>query len=101
MSVEDFGNCFVNTVGGSEDEVIALVNKMGVDSVKKLTAYYSSLPDAAKYVLGVISGYSLKRLGAWIATVIGLDAAEVLILFLGGFSWGLLIGGFVSCVSLL
>jgi uncharacterized membrane protein (Fun14 family) len=99
MSAEDFGNCYVNTVGGTVDGIVDLVNKMGADNVKTLVSYYSALPESVKAALGLISGYSLKRLGQWLAAVIGVEAAEVLIIFLGGVSWGILIGAFVHCID--
>jgi len=99
MSAEDFGNCYVNTVGGTVDDIVALVNKMGADNVKTLVTYYTSLPEPVKAALTLISGYSLKRLGQWLAAVIGVEAAEALILFLGGVSWGILIAAFVHCID--
>jgi hypothetical protein len=99
MSAEDFGNCYVNTVGGTVDEIVALVNRMGTDNVKTLVAYYTALPEPVKAALTLVSGYSLKRLGQWLAAVIGFEAAEALIIFLGGVSWGILIAAFVHCVD--
>jgi hypothetical protein len=99
MSAEDFGNCYVNTVGGEVDDVVKLVNQVGAGTIKQLTDWWKSMPAWYQATFTLVAGYSLDKLKKALAAIIGVEAAEAIILLLGAVSWGILIASFVNCAD--
>jgi predicted Abi (CAAX) family protease len=100
MSVEDFANCYANGVSGDVDTIVNQVNSVGgSDTVKAIASWWSSLPSSVQAVVTFIAGYGGAKLGPWITAAVGASASELVILFLGGASWEILISNIVSCAE--
>jgi hypothetical protein len=93
MSAEDFGNCYVNRVGGDVDKVAHWAETDGADGLKKLAAIMSG--GVAAWLLKVPAvGAAAEAVMAAVFTVEGAQAA---ILVLGAASWGALLDGLLHC----
>jgi hypothetical protein len=93
MSAEDFGNCYVNRVGGDVDKASQWAQTDGADGLKKLAAILGG--GAAAWLLKVPAiGQAAEAVAAAVFTVEGAQAA---ILVLGAASWAALLDGLIHC----
>jgi len=93
MSAEDFGNCYVNRVGGDVDKATHWAETDGADGLKKLAAIMGG--GLASWMLKVpVIGQAAE---AVTATVFTAEGAQAAILVLGAASWGALLDGVLHC----
>lgn len=99
MAVEDFAACYVERVGGSVDAVFHWSSQMGADGIRAVRDTWNSLNIAEQGVIGWIAAKSAEALSKILTRVLGIELAQLLLIALGGFSWGLLISGIVACAD--
>jgi hypothetical protein len=93
--------CVVTRSTFTFDQVTQLCSDLGAHTLRSLTAWWNSLSSEMKYFLGLVAASSAAAAGKIFAKVVGAEAAEILIIALGFFGWGVLIGALADCSGLI
>ena len=94
MAIEDFGNCYVNRVGGDVDVLVNAFNQIGPDTIRALVAAASAAGLGAW-----LDAIPMSALQAFIEVTFGVPVWEALVLLAGAASWAALIDGFTHCLD--
>ncbi len=95
MSVEDFQTCASHTLGDvaeSWDEVV-------LQPLIELGRWFKDQNDTVKWLFGTVAGAAGASAIAWIAKIVGVSAAEVVLPILAAFAVGVGIGSGLIVVA--
>jgi hypothetical protein len=99
MAMDEFANCFSAKVEVTVDGILALCEQVGEDGLRAARDAWNSLGERDRAVISWVAGASSSALKKILERVLGVAVAEAFIVFLGGVSWGILIGSFIACAD--
>jgi hypothetical protein len=99
MALDEFTGCFAQKVGTTVDGVLELTNQLGEEGIRTVRDTWNSLNEESRKVIKWIAAVSVSALTKILEKVFGVSIAAPLIVFLGGVSWGILIGSLIACAD--
>jgi hypothetical protein len=102
MTIEDYGTCVANKIGGDVDTVLGAIRRAGEDAWRTFITWYRGLSDADRALFLAVLGISATILVKLIEAAIGAAGAEIgaaIVILLGIAAWAAIIDGLISCES--
>jgi hypothetical protein len=97
MAIEDFADCYATRVGVTVEQTAAFWQQFGEDKLRQLIFWYRSLSPQSVAVLSFFAGSFSEVLKKMLKNVVGIEAAEGLIIFAGAAAWTTLISACLEC----
>ncbi|CAN7717663.1 hypothetical protein LJR251_005924 [Rhizobium rhizogenes] len=97
MAIEDFAECYATKVGTTVDLVVDFWRQFGDEKLRQLLSWYRSLSPQSISAISFFAGSFSDVLKKILKNVIGIEAAEALVLFSGAAAWTTLISACLEC----
>ncbi|HEU4893507.1 MAG TPA: hypothetical protein VFT47_18255 [Vicinamibacterales bacterium] len=101
MAIEQFAECYAERVGTTVDAIIDDMVSFGETNIRAVIAWWRGLSEKQQKLVTKVAEAAAGVLEKILTRAVGVAAATLLIGFLGGASWALLILSFMDCESLL
>jgi hypothetical protein len=99
MAIDDFANCYATRVETTVDAIIDDVRRLGEDNIRRLVDWWANANDSSKDLVKLLAGAATAVLAVILGKLLTSEGATIIVAFLGGASWTLLVMAFTECVG--
>ena len=97
MAIEEFAQCYAERVGTTVDAVIDDMVRLGEANIRVFLTWWRGLSEADRALVTLLAGIANGVLLKILTRSVSVAAGTLLIGFLGGASWVLLVRSFLDC----